>query len=60
VGVGVHGSPWHQVTLTLSTRQPSLEPLLSLAMRHRSTHGSGNVGMFTTVVINPPELPLHA
>ena len=38
VGVGVHddGSPWHPITLTVSTRQPSLEPLVSLAMRQRS------------------------
>ena len=60
MGVGEHGSPWHHVMLTLSTRQPSPEPLLSLATRHRSTHAIGNVGMFTTVVIKPPELPLHA
>jgi hypothetical protein len=28
--------PWHQAMLTVSTRQPSFEPLLSLAMRQRS------------------------
>ena len=35
VGVGEHGGPWHQVMLKVSTRQPSLEPLVSLAIRQR-------------------------
>jgi hypothetical protein len=37
-GDGEHGGPcpWHQVMLTVSTRQPSLEPLVSLAIRQRS------------------------
>ena len=48
VGVGVkvavgdaHGvpCPWHQVMLTVSTRQPSLDSLLSLAIRQRSLPG---------------------
>jgi hypothetical protein len=38
VGVGVHPPPkmWHQVMLTVSTRQPSLETMVSLAIRQRS------------------------
>ena len=41
VGVAVgegHGvpCPWHQVMWRLSTRQPSLPPLVSLAIRQRS------------------------
>jgi len=28
--------PWHQVMLTVSTRQPSPEPVESLAIRHRN------------------------
>jgi hypothetical protein len=37
VGVGVHpAKKWHQVMLTASTRQPSLTPVLSLAIRQRS------------------------
>jgi hypothetical protein len=36
-GVGEHGPcPSHQVKLTVSTRQPSFEPLVSLAIRQRS------------------------
>ena len=37
VGVA-HGvpCPWHQVMWTVSTRQPSPEPVESLAIRHRS------------------------
>jgi hypothetical protein len=59
VGVAV-GVPlkWHSVTTTLSTRQPSLEPLVSLAIRHRSTVGA--IGRFTVAVTKPSELPLHA
>jgi hypothetical protein len=58
VGVGVPGL-WHSVTTTSSTRQPSLEPLVSLAMRQRSTCVKAN-GRFTVAVTNPSELPLHA
>jgi hypothetical protein len=60
VGVAV-GVPKikHSVTTTSSTRQPSLEPLVSLAMRHRSTCIKPN-GRFTVAVIKPCELPLHA
>ena len=38
VGVGEQRPPgsWHQLTSTVSTRQPSFEPLLSLAILHRS------------------------
>ena len=44
VGVGVgegHGVPipWHQVMSSVSTRQPSLEPVVSLAKRQRSLPG---------------------
>jgi hypothetical protein len=28
--------PWHQARLTVSTRQPSFEPVVSLAIRQRS------------------------
>ena len=61
VGVG-HGTNSHQVILTVSTRQPSLEPLLSLAIRQRSLvpAGPGNAGTFTAVVMKPAEFPLHA
>ena len=59
VGVDV-GVPlkWHSVTLTLSTRQPSLEPLVSLAIRQRRIVKA--VGRFTVAMTNPSELPLHA
>jgi hypothetical protein len=36
VGVAVHGGPEHHVILTVSTRQPSLDPAVSLAIRQRS------------------------
>jgi hypothetical protein len=45
VGVGVRVAvavaqgvpwPWHQVILTLSTRQPSLDVVVSLAIRQRN------------------------
>jgi hypothetical protein len=60
VGVAV-GVPkiWHSVTTTLSTRQPSLEPLVSLAIRHRSICVKLN-GRFTVAVMKPCEFPLHA
>src|SRR5205814_3627181 len=63
VGVGVAvGVPlkWHHVILVVSTRQPSLAPLLSLAIRQRRTALPSSGGSLTTVVINPPELPLQA
>ena len=63
VGVGVHDdrSAWHPITLTVSTRQPSLEPLLSLAIRQRSlTSKSPTPGSSTTLVMKPSELPLQA
>ena len=62
VGVGVHDrSAWHPITLTVSTRQPSLEPLLSLAIRQRSlTSKSPIPGSSTTLVMKPSELPLQA
>ena len=56
----LRGTGTHAVILTVSTRQPSPEPLVSLAIRQRSRPCAPNQGMFTTVVINPPELPLHA
>jgi hypothetical protein len=38
VGVGEHGGPIprHQMILTVSTRQPSSEPLVSVAILQRS------------------------
>jgi hypothetical protein len=71
VGVGVggwhgpvalpsRGTGTHAVMLTVSTRQPSPEPLVSLAIRQRSRAWAPNKGMLTTVVTNPPELPLQA
>jgi hypothetical protein len=59
-GVGVHGGPWQKVRLTVSTRQPSFEPLLSLAIRQRSLPSGKPVGRFTTLVMNPSELQLQA
>jgi hypothetical protein len=60
-GVGVQdGPPWHQVTSTVSTRQPSPEPLLSLAILQRNSPPGMYEGSSTTVVMKPPELPLHA
>src|SRR5512133_3885051 len=62
VGVGVHGGPTprHQVMFTVSTRQPSLPPLVSLAIRQRSLPHGCIGGTFTTVVMKPPEFPLQA
>jgi hypothetical protein len=59
VGVGVP-LKWHQTIFAVSTRQPSLEPLLSLAILQRSTAPGSSGGRFTTVVMKPLELPLHA
>ena len=62
LGVGEgHGFGTHPAILTVSTRQPSLAPLLSLAIRQRSRLLPEKMkGRFTTVVIKPSELPLHA
>lgn len=60
VAVGVHGGPWHQLTSTVSTRHPSLEPPISLAIRQRNLPSITSAGRYTTVVMKPPELPLHA
>ena len=62
LGVGEgHGFGTHPAILTVSTRQPSLAPLLSLAIRQRSLLSPAKMkGRFTTVVIKPSELPLHA
>ena len=65
VDVGVaQGVPcsWQKLIFTVSTRHPSLEPLLSLAIRQRSLPPGGPsiIGRFTTVVMKPSELPLHA
>ena len=57
VGSPLRGIGLHHVILTVSTRQPSLEPLLSLAILHRSIP---KAGMSITVVMKPPELPLQA
>jgi hypothetical protein len=59
VGVAVQGGPWQPKTLTVSTRQPSLAPLVSLAIRQRN-RTSTEPFRFTTLVTNPPELPLQA
>ena len=62
LGVGEgQGFGTHPAILTVSTRQPSLEPLVSLAIRQRSLLLPAKMkGRFTTVVIKPSELPLHA
>ena len=60
VGDGVgHGTGAHQRESIVSTRQPSLEPVVSLAIRQRSLPLPVN-GRFTTVVMKPSELPLQA
>lgn len=60
VAVGEQGGPWHQLISIVSTRQPSLEPLLSLAILQRNLPSMIISGKATVVVIKPPELPLHA
>jgi len=55
---GIHGTGAHPLTLTVSMRQPSLEPLLSLAIRQRSLSPMTMIGRLTTVVMKPSELPL--
>src|SRR5262249_50445333 len=54
------GTGTHKVTAVVSTRQPSPEPLLSLAIRQRNLPPWGRNGRLTSVQIKPPELPLHA
>jgi len=60
-GVGEQsGTGAHKVIAIVSTRQPSPEPLLSLAIRQRNLPFGGRNGRLTSVQINPPESPLHA
>lgn len=60
VGVG-HGIGAQPTIPIVSTRQPSLDPLVSLAIRQRSLLIAGRVtGRVTTVVMKPCELPLQA
>jgi hypothetical protein len=60
VGVG-HGIGAQPIISTVSTRQPSLDPVVSLAIRHRSLLFAGRKsGRLTTVVTKPSELPLQA
>src|SRR4030095_4220819 len=59
IGVGVPEKV-HSVTKMLSTRQPSPEPLLSLAILHRSLPSITSKGRFTVFVMRPPDFPLHA
>ena len=60
-GVGVsQGTSAHSLILTVSTRQPSPEPVVSLTIRQRSISFGPANGMVTTVVMKPPELPLQA
>jgi hypothetical protein len=60
VAVGVQSGPWPQLISIVSTRQPSLEPLLSLAILQRNLPSITIKGKATVVVMKPPELPLHA
>ena len=62
VGVGVeHGSGAQPAILTVSTRQPSLDPVVSLAIRQRSLLSTAiKTGRLITVVMKPFELPLQA
>lgn len=62
LGVGEgQGIGAHPAMLIVSTRQPSLEPPVSLAIRQRSLLLPEKMaGRFTTVVMKPSELPLHA
>jgi len=62
VGVGVgHGIGMQPIISTVSTRQPSVDPVVSLAIRHRSLLSvERKIGRLTTVVTKPSELPLHA
>ena len=58
VGVDVGVGLSHSVC-TVSIRQPSLDPLLSLPIRHRNLEVCP-WGSATAVVINPAELPVQA
>ena len=62
VGVGVgHGIGTQPIISTVSTRQPSVDPVVSLAIRHRSLLSvERKIGRLTTVVTKPSELPLQA
>ena len=64
LGVGVgQGVPWprHPVILRVSMRQPSLEPLVSLAIRQRTLpEARKGSDIPTPVVMKPSELPLQA
>jgi hypothetical protein len=60
VAVGVGQGLFTQPKIsTVSTRQPSFDPVVSLAIRQRSFMGKTN-GRLTTVVTKPSELPLQA
>ena len=60
VGVGVGQGLFTQPKISIvSTRQPSFEPVVSLAIRQRSFMGN-TIGRLTTVVTKPSELPLQA
>jgi hypothetical protein len=54
VGVGPSQNPW-----SVSIRQPSPEPPLSLPIRHRNAMVCPE-GSPSCDVMNPPELPVHA
>ena len=62
VGVGDgHGFFTQPKISTVSTRQPSLDPVVSLAILQRSLLPKGRKpGRSTTVVMKPSELPLQA
>jgi len=61
VGVGVgHGTGAQPTISTVSTRQLSLNPLVSLAILQRRVKLGRKKGRLTTVVIKPSELPLQA
>ena len=60
VGVG-HGSFTQPIISTVSMRQPSSGPVVSLAIRQRSLLIAGRKsGRLTTVVTKPSEFPLQA
>jgi hypothetical protein len=62
LGVGLGQGFDTQPTMSVvSTRQPSLAPLVSLAIRQRNLLLKvRRAGRLTTVVTKPSELPLHA
>src|SRR5262245_22845803 len=60
VGVG-HGFDTQPKISTVSTRQPSFDPVVSLAIRPLRPPPPGRTpGQLTTVVPKPSELPLQA